>query len=754
MGRHGVDILVYGVTTPGRYRSRLVAGYFPGCVTGDPAWSECNWSRHSCISYAEITPARQDVSSDTTSIGYLSFCSCLSIIVVVDTRYHGRTTQVMDLLDAGLHQYGIVALVVYHSSRYTSPLSRVLNPDMPLKFSFKDNIEESRLIKRRIFVAAGIVILLMSLLLLRLFTLQMIKHEHFITLSQNNRVKVLPIPPIRGLIYSRDGILLAENQPAFSLEIIPEQVENMDEVIKSLAKIVSIQEEDTRRFYKLLKEKRRHDSVPLRYNLDETEVANFAVNNHLFPGVEVVARPYRRYPLKDITSHVIGYVGRIDDNDMAQLDSSNYLGTTHIGKLGIEKTYESLLHGRVGHQQVEVNAQGRVIRVLERTAPEPGKNIYLSLDISLQKVAVEALKDKRGAIVAIDPTNGDVLALVSSPGYDPNPFVNGIDSKSYRALLESKSTPLINRALQGKYPPGSVIKPFLGAVALAYGVRTTEESTWCPGWYSLKGHEHRYRDWKKGGHGHVNLINAIVQSCDVYYYSLANDLGINRLHDGLVSFGFGEKTGIDISGESAGLAPSAEWKRKVYNQPWYQGETLIAGIGQGSVLTTPIQLAMATAALANRGKIISPHLAYETRDPITNQVQILDHALPHQVGFQDTGIWDHITEAMTDVVHGAYGTARKSGIGAKYKFAGKTGTAQIIGIAQNEEYKKEDIAEEFHDHALFIAFAPVESPRIAVAIIVENGGSGSGAAAPIARILFDHYLLGLQPGAEVKENNS
>lgn len=625
---------------------------------------------------------------------------------------------------------------------------------MNLRFTFKDNLEEARLIKRRIIIVTVMIIFMISLLFLRLINLQMVKHDHFITLSQNNRVKVLPIPPIRGLIYSRDGVLLAENQPVFSLEIIPEQVHNMEVTIQALTRIVSIQEEDIRRFQKLLKEKRRHDSVPIRLNLDENEVANFAVNNHLFPGVEVVARPYRLYPLKDITSHIIGYVGRIDDKDMEQLDTSNYLGTTHIGKLGIEKAYEDLLHGQVGHQQVEVNAQGRVIRIMERTAPEPGKNIYLSLDISLQRLAVETLKGKRGAIVAVDPSNGDVLAMVSSPGYDPNPFVNGIDSKSYRALLESSSTPLINRALQGKYPPGSVIKPFLGAVALAYGVRTSEESTWCPGWYSLKGHSHRYRDWKKEGHGHVNLNYAIVQSCDVYYYSLANDLGINRLHDGLANFGFGEKTGIDISGESSGLLPSAEWKRRVYNQPWYQGETLIAGIGQGAVLTTPVQLAMATAALASQGKIVSPHLAYEARDPITDQVQILERHQAQQISFHDPAIWTHIIEAMTDVMHGDRGTARRSGAGAQYKFAGKTGTAQVIGIAQNESYKKEDIAEEFHDHALFIAFAPVESPKIALAIIVENGGSGSAAAAPIARILFDYYLLGLQPEDQVTEDNT
>ena len=612
---------------------------------------------------------------------------------------------------------------------------------MPVKFAFKDNIEEARSIRRRIYVSVFLIVVLMSLIIGRLVYLQVIRQDHFLTLSQNNRVKVLPIPPIRGLIYSRDGVLLAENQPAFSLEIVPEKVRDMDALIKSLSKIVTIQQEDIKRFYKELGEKRRFESVPLRYNLDEYEVARFAVNSYLYPAVEVIARPYRRYPLKEITSHVIGYVGRIDDDDLTNLDKSNYLGTAHIGKLGIEKAYEDLLHGKVGHQQVEINAQGRIIRVLERKPPEPGKNIYLSLDISLQKVAVDALKDKRGAIVAIDPNNGDVLAMVSSPGYDPNPFVNGIDSKSYRALLDSEDTPLLNRVLQGKYPPGSTIKPFLGAVALAYGVRNSEETTWCPGWFSLKGSEHRYRDWKKGGHGHVDLHYAIMQSCDVYYYSLANDLGINRLHDGLVNFGFGEKTGIDIGGESSGLVPSPEWKRRVYHQPWYLGETLIAGIGQGSLLTTPIQLATATAALANNGKLIPPHLAFEARDPITGQIQILEHPHARRVGIFEQGIWDKIKSAMEDVVHDSHGTARRAGIGAPYKFAGKTGTAQVIGIAQNEQYKKEEIPEELQDHALFIAFAPVEKPKIAVAVIVENGGSGSASAAPIARLLFDHYLL-------------
>lgn len=619
---------------------------------------------------------------------------------------------------------------------------------MPIKFAFKNIAEETRIIKQRVYLSAIIILVLVALVLSRLFYLQVIQRDHYATLSKNNRVKILPIPPIRGLIYSRDGVLLADNQPSFSLEIVPEQIKDIDKVIKKLKELVSIQDEDIKRFKKEINKKRRFDSVPIRYNLSEQEVARFSVNNHLFPGVEVVARPYRRYPLKEITSHVIGYVGRIDEDDLDELDKSNYLGTTHIGKLGIEKAYENLLHGKTGYQQVEINAQGRIIRVLERTPPQPGKNIYLSLDISFQKVAFDALEGKRGAIVALDPDTGDILAMVSSPGYDPNPFVNGIDAKSYRKLLNSSDTPLVNRVIQGKYPPGSTIKPFLGAAALAYGVRTSTDTTWCPGWFTLKGNIHRYRDWKKGGHGNMDLQHAIMESCDVYYYSLANDLGIKRLHDGLVAFGFGQPTGIDISGESSGLVPSEEWKRRVYKEPWYQGETVIAGIGQGSLLVTPLQLARATAALANPGRLLSPHLAYKAQDPITGVEQSLRHISSRPVSYFDSQIWDKIRSAMESVVHGNFGTARRSGFGAKYHFAGKTGTSQLFGIAQNEKYKKENVPEKLRDHALFIAFAPVEKPQIALAIIVENGGSGSGAAAPIARTLFDKYLLNIEPGIE------
>lgn len=619
---------------------------------------------------------------------------------------------------------------------------------MPIKFAFKNIAEETRIIKRRVYLSAIIILVLVALVLSRLFYLQVIQRDHYVTLSKNNRVKILPIPPIRGLIYSHDGVLLADNQPSFSLEIVPEQIKDIDKLIERLKDLVSIQDEDIKRFKKEINEKRRFDSVPIRYNLSEQEVARFSVNNHLFPGVEVVARPYRRYPLKEITSHVIGYVGRIDEDDLDELDKSNYLGTTHIGKLGIEQAYENLLHGKTGYQQVEINAQGRIIRVLERTPPKPGKNIYLSLDISFQKLAFDALEGKRGAIVALDPNTGDILAMVSSPGYDPNPFVNGIDAKSYRELLNSSDTPLVNRVIQGKYPPGSTIKPFLGAAALAYGVRTSSDTTWCPGWFTIKGNIHRYRDWKKGGHGNMDLQHAIMQSCDVYYYSLANDLGIKRLHDGLVAFGFGQPTGIDISGESSGLVPSEEWKRRVYKEPWYQGETVIAGIGQGSLLVTPLQLARATAALANSGRLLSPHLAYKAQDPITGVQQKLRHITSRPVPYFDPHIWDKIRSAMESVVHGDFGTARRSGLGAQYHFAGKTGTSQLFGIAQDEKYKKEDVPERLRDHALFIAFAPVEKPRIAIAIIVENGGSGSGAAAPIARTLFDKYLLNLDPGIE------
>ncbi len=612
---------------------------------------------------------------------------------------------------------------------------------MGLKFTLKDIEEESRLVRLRVYTAAAVIILLVLVLVARLFYLQVVRHEHFTTLSQSNRVKVLPIAPIRGLIFSRDDVLVADNQPSFSLELVPEQIDNLDKTIGQLSRLINIDEESINRFKKLQSRKRRFESIPLKFKLSEDEIARFSVERHKFPGVDVIARPYRHYPQKSVLVHVLGYVSRIDEKDLQEIDESDYLATSHIGKLGVEKAYEDVLHGHVGHQQVEVNAQGRIIRVLERTPPEPGQNIYLTLDLSLQSAASKIMQGRRGSIVAIDPNNGDILALVSSPAYDPNPFVNGIDSKSYKALLSARDTPLINRALNGKYPPGSTIKPFLGIAALTTGVREASDTTWCKGWYSLKGHSHRYRDWKKTGHGHVDLNYAIMQSCDVYFYTLAHDLGITRLNKALTNFGFGTKTGIDIGGESTALAPSIEWKRRVLNLPWYPGETLITGIGQGYVLATPLQLAVATAALANHGKRIYPRLVNKTGDPISGEFTTLSLATPNYVSDYKKEYWDYIIQAMEDVVHGARGTARRSGANAAYRFAGKTGTSQLFGIGQDEKYDKDNVPEHLRDHALFIAFAPVEAPKIALVVVVENGGGGSSTAAPIARQLLDHYLL-------------
>lgn len=612
---------------------------------------------------------------------------------------------------------------------------------MGLNFTLKDTEEESRLIRLRVYSAVVIIILLVMVLVARLFYLQVIRHDHFITLSQSNRVKVLPIAPIRGLIFSRDNVLLADNQPSFSLELIPEQIDTLDKTIGQLSRLIDIDEDSISRFKKLRREKRRFESIPLKFNLSEGEVARFSVERHKIPGAKVIARPYRHYPEKSGLVHALGYVARIDEKDLQKIDELDYLGTTHIGKLGVEKAYEDILHGRVGHQQVEVNAQGRIIRVLERTPPEPGQNIYLTLDLSLQTAASKIMQGKRGSIVAMDPDNGDILAFVSSPAYDPNSFVNGIDSKSYKVLLSSRDTPLINRALNGKYPPGSTVKPFLGIAALMFGVRNTDEAIWCRGWYTLRGHDHRYRDWKKGGHGHVDLNYAIMQSCDVYFYTLAHDLGITKLNKALTNFGFGVKTGIDIGGESTGLVPSIDWKRSALNQPWYPGETLIAGIGQGYVLATPLQLVTATAALANHGRRVLPRLVYKISDPISGESTLLPVATPTYVAGYKQEHWDFVIQAMQDVVHGPRGTARRSGANAAYRFAGKTGTSQLFGIDQDGKYEKDKVPEHLRDHALFIAFAPVEAPKIALVIIVENGGSGSSIAAPIARKLLDHYLL-------------
>lgn len=612
-------------------------------------------------------------------------------------------------------------------------------------FKRKETGQDVNLICRRITVSGMLVLLCFLIILSRVFYLQIVLHDHYTTLSQSNRVKLVPIAPTRGLIFSNDGVLLADNRPSFSLEVVPEEVEDMDHLIGQLTGIMDLDDTAISQFRARLKQKRRFDSVPLIFNLSDEEVAKIAVDLHRFPGVDVVARLNRYYPLGANTSHTIGYVGMINEEELQVINTSNYSATTHIGKLGVEKAYEDILHGRVGYQQVEVNAQGRVVRVLDRTPPVPGKNVYLTLDSSLQNLAVQALAGRRGAVVALDPETGGILAMVSSPGYDPNLFVNGIDSKRYNAYLASVETPLLNRVLQGKYPPGSTIKPMLGLAALHYGVRMPADTTWCPGWYILKGTSLRKGDWKKDGHGHTDLGKAIAESCDVYFYALANDLGIDRIYESMYQFGFGQKTGVDITGESAGLLPSKEWKRRAHNESWYPGETLNIGIGQGTILVTPMQLAVATAGVATRGKVLKPRLFAESRDPVSGRV--LRQGEPEQLhavtNTEDQ--WDKVIGAMSDVVHAYNGTARRIGEGAAYRFAGKSGTAQVFSLAKDEKYEASKLAKELHDHALFIAFAPLDRPRIAVSIIIENGGGGSAIAAPIARMLFDNYLNRIEP---------
>ncbi len=603
----------------------------------------------------------------------------------------------------------------------------------------KDHSGESRLFATRALIAGFLVVAMLMLVVVRLAHVQIESHEHFSTLSQDNRVKIQPLPPTRGLIYDANGILLAENHPSYSLEITPEKEADLSATIDALADIIRIDDKDRKRFERLRKKRRRFEGVPIRSNLNQEELARIAVNNHRFPGVDIRARVLRYYPLGEHTAHVLGYVGRINEEELKRIDVSEYSGTNFIGKGGVEKYYEKVLHGHVGHQQVEVNAKGRVLRVLEEQPPVSGRDLHLYLDIRLQQDAAAALGDRRGSVVAIDPRTGGVLAQVNSPRFDPNLFVEGISSKDYKTLRDSIDAPLFNRALRGQYPPGSTIKPFMALGGLETGTVTHAENKYCPGFYQLPNSSHKYRDWKRWGHGRTALQKAIVESCDVYFYDLAHDMGIDRLHDFLSRFGFGERTGVDISGELGGLLPSKAWKRRARNQPWFPGETLIVGIGQGYFLVTPLQLAAATAALAARGRFVQPRVVRVTQDPglpVNEPVP----AVRRDLGLTPRYVQD-VIHAMSQVVEGRRGTARRIRTDA-YRIAGKTGTAQVFTVGQKERYNEDQVAERMRDHALFVAFAPLDDPRIAVAVIVENGGHGGSVAAPIARQVMDSYLLG------------
>ncbi len=611
---------------------------------------------------------------------------------------------------------------------------------MPYRSHVSDHSYEASIFKFRAIVAATICLLMLCGLLSRLAWLQIVDYAHFSDLSEHNRIRLMELPPTRGLIYDRNGIILAENKPTFHLEIIPEQVDDMDQTLKGLGEIVTISDAELERFREQLRVRRSFQRISLRTRLNEDEVARLAVNRHRFPGMDINARLSRFYSQGVLAAHAVGYVGRINQRDLTVIDEGNYRGTTHIGKTGLEKYYEAELHGQVGQQQVEVNAQGRIIRVIDKVAPVSGNDLVLNLDIELQRIASDGLGEFAGAVIAIEPGTGAVVAFVSKPGFDPNLFVHGISHKNYDALQHGVYKPLFNRALFGQYPPGSTFKPFIGLAGVEqhrFGVR---ESIYCKGHYLLPDDdtERKYRDWKKEGHGTVDLDKAIEQSCDVYFYELAYRMGINGMHDFLAQFGFGKKTGIDLLGERRGLLPSRDWKKRVHRKVWYPGETLIAGIGQGYMLTTPVQLAVATAALASRGERIVPRLLKEVHTLKDNAVKVREPSRT-MIKLRRDEHWDVMFNAMKKVVHGTWGTARATGWGMKFKMAGKTGTAQVFGIAQDEEYDEETVAKKLRDHGLFIGFGPVNDPVLAVAVVAENGEHGSKMA-PIARKLIKRYM--------------
>lgn len=626
----------------------------------------------------------------------------------------------------------------------------------------KDPWHEQSLFVRRIIAAAIAVGLLCTLLVGRLVQLQVVDYEHFADLSQGNRLRIEPLPPTRGLIFDRNGILLAENLPSWQLEMIPEQVEDIPGTLERLELMGLLDSEQRDPIRRLIRSQRRFEPVTLRYQLSDEEVAQFAVRRQHFPGVDIRARLARHYPFGAATAHAVGYVGSISADDLTRIDRAEYAGTSHIGKTGIEHSHQDVLHGSVGYRQLVVNAQGRELRPeltgglvgglaqsgsgISERLPAPGRNVILSLDVRLQLAAVEALDGRRGAVVAIAPASGEVLALVSTPSFDTNRFAGGFSPSEYQALNSNPDNPLFNRALAGRYPPGSTIKPLLGLAALHYATVAPERRNMCRGYFTLPNSSHRYRDWKPAGHGMMDLHQAIVQSCDVYFYQLALGLGIDRIHEFLSGFGLGGMTGIPIRGEKPGLIPSRDWKRSAFSrredQMWFPGETVITGIGQGFMLVTPLQLAQATAALAARGLRYRPQLVLADEDSVSGDVQ--EHpAEPLEPAVRTSDeYWDQIHAAMVGVTEDLRGSARGAMLGSARSVAGKTGTAQVFSIAQEEEYQEEDVDERLRDHGLFVAYGPAEDPTIAIAVVVENGGGGSRSAAPVARQVLDAYFQG------------
>jgi penicillin-binding protein 2 len=604
---------------------------------------------------------------------------------------------------------------------------------------------------------AGLMILLALILLIaRFFFLQIGKYDYYHTQAENNRVALVPIVPNRGNVYDRNGQIIAQNYFVYTLELIPGRIENLDETIKQLSELMPIRDKDLKNFRKLRAQTHNFESVPIRTHLSETEAAVFAVNQYRFPGVSIKSRLFRFYPNGKTASHLIGYVGRINQADEKALEqmeiSSNYKGSDHIGKAGIEQFYETILHGQTGFQQVEINADGQAERVLAVTPPKSGNNLILSIDMNMQKIAEDAFGDRRGALVAIDPKTGEVLAYVSMPTYDPNLFIDGIDADIWKQLNESLDKPLINRPIRGIYPPGSTFKPFVALAGMNEKKRLPPFSIADPGFYNLPGGAHQYRDWKPGGHGTVDIQKAITVSCDTFFYGLALDLGIEKLTGYVRHFGFGERSGLDMVGEMRGLLPTPEWKQQRYKQKWFAGETIIVGIGQGYTLVTPMQLAQAVSILANNGVAMRPHLLKTVEMPDKQKRYDIPQTQMDQVPMDSEAI-EIVHKGMVDVTKPG-GTAASVGAGAPYEIAAKTGTAQVVGIKQGAKYNAAALDEHHRDHALFIAFAPADDPQIAVAVIVENGGHGGTAAGPIARQVMDYFLLGkVGKAGAVAENN-
>ena len=617
----------------------------------------------------------------------------------------------------------------------------------------KDHHDESRVFIDRVVMAFACALLLTLLLAGRMLYLQVVQHDRYATISESNRIQVQSIPPVRGLIVDRHGELLADNAPSFSLNLVTEQISSLDETLDRVENRIGLTTEQRSRFERRLRRKQRpYESVPLLHRLSQEDIARISVDQYAMPGVHIEASLVRHYPLSDLVTHAVGSVRRINEDDARVLGKVAYSGTDHVGKTGIERYYESRLLGRVGYQRVETDARGRIMQVLSRTDPVPGENLELTLDAGLQRVASEALGEQRGAIVALDTRTGGILAMVSKPGYDPNPFVTGIDHASYALLRDSIDVPLFNRAIQGQYEPGSTLKPFIGLAGLMMGVTTAEHVIDDPGSFQLPDSERLYRDWNwtregEGGHGKVDMNRAIYRSCNVYFYGLAVELGIDRMHTHLDRFGFGSNLAHDLPEASSGLLPSREWKRSVRNLPWYPGDSVNIGIGQGDVLVTPLQLATAVAILANRGRMVTPHLLRDAELSLRPNVDIPDDA------------WRVISDAMQDVIHrgrrglGENGTAwAYIGMDIPYRAAGKSGTAQVVGIAQGEEYDDAELDERLRKHAWFVAYAPAEEPQIAVAVLVENGGGGSEVAAPVARKVLDYQMIGNSAIAQRSEH--